>query len=406
MAVWAPRSPRSGSGRTGHDAQVNGAENPAHRARVLSGPRALAELGQGLDDLHAAVRAPVTARRPWLETWARCFTDHEPWIVCVESLDGRLEGVAPLARRRGRGLTTVVALGHGPSDQVRLAARDPSSATALASAVARALRGIQGPWRLRVEQVPEADPVVGGIAALLPNAALVPGDAAPTLRLDRGRDPSAYISRNSRQVASSKRNRMRRAGLEISLDVTRDPGRIEAILPEIERVHRRRDAALVRRSDLDDPRAAAFWREVISLHAGRGEVQVVELRLSGRLAAYVLGFLDQGAFRMWDGRFDPDFSQVSAGRVAMQEAVAAVVRDEALHEFDWMRGEEPYKLRLCSEVVPARHLLAWSSPLVRAADRWPARTRDALRDARDRSPALRRAWLAAKARILLRGPRR
>ena len=386
-------------------AELSVAGTGTRTIRLVAGPDALAQLDRELDDLHAATNAPTTARRPWLETWVRSFDDHEPWCLVVEG-GGRLDAAALLARRRGRGVTTVVALGHGPSDQVRFPARHPASAEALASGMARALHSLRGPWRLRVEQLPAGDPVAERLAAHLGHSEQVPGDGSPTLHLDQGREPSAYISRNSRQVASTMRNRMRREGLELAIEVTRDPAAVVAMLPEIERVHRRRDEHLVRRSDLDDPRRAAFWRSVIALHAERGEVQVLSLRLSGRLAAYVLGFVDGDTYRMWDGRFEPDFARFSAGRVAMQEAVAAVVRDETLREFDWMRGEEPYKLRMCSEIVPATHLLAWSSAAVREADRWPARAAAALRRARDRSPRLQRAWLAAKARVVLPAPPR
>jgi CelD/BcsL family acetyltransferase involved in cellulose biosynthesis len=371
--------------------------------RLLRGPGVLGELGERLDDLLAATGAPITARRPWLETWIASYPDHTPWAIVVEG-PGGLDAVALLAARRGGGRTRVVGLGHGPSDHARLPARTPEAAAALGEAVAGALGAIGGPWSLRIEQLPAADPVAREIARRLPGGATVPGDGSPAMVFDRGREFATYVSRNSRGVASTMRNRMRRDGLALEVEGLRDVERVAAALPEVERVHRDRDAQLVRRSDLEDPRMARFWREVMVLLAGRGELELLTLRLNGALAAYLVGLLDVDSYRMWDGRFAEAFGWYSPGRVVDQVAFASALGEARFAEFDWMRGEEPYKLRNSSQVAPAEHLVAWSSPVVRAVDEWPRRSKEALKRARDRNPHLRSAWLAVKGRLLLRKP--
>src|SRR4029077_21077166 len=79
--------------------------------QVIRGQRALDGMAEALDDLHAATATPVTARRPWLQTWLSCFPE-EPLIVAVWSGE-RLEAVAPLAQHRRLGITETVAMGNG-----------------------------------------------------------------------------------------------------------------------------------------------------------------------------------------------------------------------------------------------------------------------------------------------------
>jgi CelD/BcsL family acetyltransferase involved in cellulose biosynthesis len=183
--------------------------------------------------------------------------------------------------------------------------------------------------------------------------------------------------------------------------VERRSGAAEA-LPEVERVHRDRDAQLVRRSQLEDPRMLAFWYATIALHAERGELELVTLRLNGTLAGYVVGMLDEDAYRLWDGRFAGEFKWYSPGRLADQAALASALEDERFREFDWMRGAEEYKLRNSNRIDPAVHLVAWSGRTVRAAEEWPRRSKAWMKRTRDRSTVMRKAWLAVKGKFIVR----
>jgi CelD/BcsL family acetyltransferase involved in cellulose biosynthesis len=362
----------------------------------------LEELGGALDDLLAEVHAPMTARRPWLQTWIECYTDLEPFAIAIEDEHGRLEAVALLASRRRRGRTEIVALGDGPCDQLRLPARSPEAAAALAQAVVRAMGARRGAWTLRFEQLPQEDPVATEVVRLLKGAALVPGDGSPAMAFDQGRDFKAYVGHNSRGVAKTMRNRMKRNGLELAIEGVRDAERIIEALPEVERVHRDRDAQLVRKSQLEDPRMLRFWHTAIARQAERGELELMTLRLNGTLAGYVVGLLDVDSYRLWDGRFAAEFSWYSPGRLVDQAALASALEEERFGEFDWMRGEEEYKLRNSSHVAPAQHLVAWSSGAMRAADEWPRRSKAALKRFRDRNRFLKKSWLAVKGRVVVR----
>ena len=347
---------------------------PSVVVRHLSGRAALETCAAAYDQLTEALGAPITARRPWLQTWVDCYPDWQSWVVLVERDDVPVAAAA-LATRSLPGLLRVVGMGYGPSDAARLLALDEEAARALAGGIADGLRG-RGPWWLYLQQLPEHDRVTRHLSGVLPVSQVEPGDGMPRVCVDR-RDPDAYLSKNTRKALAKIRNRLKAAGLQAELAWTQDPEDIEALQPELAAVHRARDEALGRRSDQDDPRAAAFHREVLRRHAARGEVDLLTVRLRGQLAAYVCGFRDGAALRSWDNRLAPAWAEFSAGRIANSEAVRHVVDSGHYDELDWMRGEEPYKLQSATDVVPTMHVSAWSSPAVRSALQVLARARDA-----------------------------
>jgi CelD/BcsL family acetyltransferase involved in cellulose biosynthesis len=178
--------------------------------------------------------------------------------------------------------------------------------------------------------------------------------------------------------------RLEKGGHVVEQTWTEDAADIEQALPEIARVHRARGESQAHRIDHDDPRAAAFHREVISRHAMAGLVHLFTLRIDGDLAAFVVGIRDGATLRVWNNRLNPAWAHVSAGRVANAAAVRLVVDDTRFTALDWMRGVEPYKLSSATEVIATEQLRAWSS---RSA-RLPAHAHDLARRTRDRSPAV------------------
>jgi hypothetical protein len=134
-----------------------------------------------------ALRAPVTARGPWLAAVlgtgaarplpARLV--HRPAAVVVEAHpQGRPDAVAFLALHRRGPLTTVTLLGQdaaplpGGRPAARLLARDERAAGLLAGGVLDLLHRFRGPWRLRLAGLPLGDPVLRALAAELPAAVL------------------------------------------------------------------------------------------------------------------------------------------------------------------------------------------------------------------------------------------
>jgi CelD/BcsL family acetyltransferase involved in cellulose biosynthesis len=373
--------------------------------RFMSGRTTLQQLGSALDDLHAATEVPITGRRTWLQVWADCHDTHEPWAFVVDGPGGRLEAAALLAARRRAGLLDIVALGHGPSDYACLPARTPDAARTLASGMAHALKRSAWSWRLRLEQLPLHDAMTTELAAILPNAVTVAGDNAPRIRFGHAREIEGYLSRNSRSMLANRINRLAKAGITPTFAHLRDRQEVEGVLADLEVVRRKRDAALLRLCDLDQPEAACFWRNIIVVLAGRGEAEVTTLRFGDQLAAYCVCFLDGSVSRYWDGRFLPGWDRFSPGALVLQAAVKRALADPRFDEFDWMRGEERFKQSASNDVIGTQRLLAWSSVATRTITEAPGRAKMVLKDFKDRHETLQRAWRAGKALRISRASR-
>lgn len=333
-------------------------------ARQVHGPDALAVLAPVYDTLAGHGDAPVTARWAWLATWADTHPSWQPLAVVVEDGQRGIVGAALLMHRRRGPLVDIAALGHGQSDYARFPARDPEAGARLAEATAAAVRDLGVLRRLRLDGFPRADPVLDQLAARLPGTSVVAGEGAPVVRLAAGVDPASSGRREARTMARRGRNRLATDGHVPTLDVVTDPGRVAALMPELEQLHRARDHSVRGRSDIDDPEDHAFWRAICADAAGQGLLEVSTLRVDDELAAYVVAFLDGSTYRVWDPRISPAHARYNPGHVLRADVLARVAADGRFDALDWMRGEERYKLSTTSEVVALDRVLAWSPPLL------------------------------------------
>ena len=235
------------------------------RARVVREVRAAAPL-------MADLRAPVTARGPWLTAvlneGAARLPRLRPVAVVVEPHEqGRPSGVAFLTvRRRGVG-TSVTLLGEGRlplpagSPPARLLTRDEATAGLLAGGVLQLLASVRGPWTLRLSGLPLGDPTLRALAARLPTAVLA-------------------NRRSSRLV-----DELDAVG---PVERSRDPRVLELRLP-----------ALLDREP--DPRARAFLRAGARLHAAIGRLEVAVVARGDDVRAGLLTLLDGDDRRVWWG---------------------------------------------------------------------------------------------------------
>jgi hypothetical protein len=235
------------------------------RARVVREVRAATPL-------MATLRAPVTARGPWLTAAlntaaARRFGGRPVAVVVEPHPQGRPEALALLVLRR-RGPRTVVSLlgadvaplpgGRPPA---RLLARDESAAALLADGILGLLGRLRGPWALRLAGLPLGDPTVRDLAGRLPTAVL--GNARSAALVDE----------------------LDRLG---PVDRTRDPARIDRALPDL----------LDRQPDR---RAGEFLRTAARVHAAAGQLELAAVPGDDGPRAGLLTLLDGADRWPWWG---------------------------------------------------------------------------------------------------------
>jgi CelD/BcsL family acetyltransferase involved in cellulose biosynthesis len=366
-----------------------GWQSPVPQARLIRGRAQLLRALQAAEDLFEHTRAPVCARALWVSTWLAAVPAVDPVAVVVEAGD-RLTGLACLAVSRRGPLRTVTLAADGPSDYGWLPARDAASAAALADGVADLLGTVRRPWRLRLSQLPLHDPVAARLLAVLPGARTVPGQGCPQLTFGPERVLERHLSASGRRSARHARTRLAASGHSVRVERTSDPAAVRCLLPDLVAMHRARDHSRGRRSDLDDDTRRLFYIRVICRLADAGAIDVPTLWLDDRLAAFFVGIRDGDTYRSWDGRISSDWPHLPLGRVLRTELLAALLADPAVAGVDWMRGELQHKMHAVSHVLPTEHLLAESSPPVRAAGDCATAARRILRAA---TPDRVRHWI-------------
>lgn len=373
-------------------------------ARVDVGPMALQRISAAYEDLGRRTNAPLTARMFWLEPWFRAFK-WEPLVVSVPDRAGGLAAAAVLARRRSFGATSVVNAGLGVCDEFRMPALTPDAATALADGIVAAVQAEARPWRLHLEQVAEADTVLGRIHRRLAECVVDEGQELPRLRLDRSCDPDSYGSRSFRAQVRRARRAAGAAGVDVRFDYVSDPTAIGHLLPTLQAIRARRDREALRVSSIETGAGVAYWRGIITAAAATSRLETAVMRCNGGIAAFALVLLDGSDYSVWDPRMNPAWARFSPGVVLHADMVARAHDDPRWKTVNFMRGATPLKLRIATEQTATRTLTAWSSPAARRREYQTAMAR-----ARVRGFAAEHSWaeqgyvLAKRAYLRLRTP--
>jgi CelD/BcsL family acetyltransferase involved in cellulose biosynthesis len=329
----------------------------------ITGPAALGDATEWMEQVHAELGVSLLAGRRWLESWTRAFPRWEPWVLTLLAGDEPL-AVAPLTRRRGRSGVEVVSMGASQLNESPVVARDELGVAGLAASIAHALESLDSPWSLRLPQLPTGSPLTSALQEYLAPTVVKPGSPRPVMRLDRSHAPARMLSSNTRSALAKARNRVEREGHRLQFEWVGEWARIRELLPEIMSIHRARDLELRGMSLLDDPEEADFYQQVLVRHAELWRVLVV--RIDEALAGYAICLADRRTLRVWDNRVSPYWRRYSAGLIANAEVVVSAAGDPAFDEVDWGCGVQRYKASMSNQVVQAETLQAWSSATLRA----------------------------------------
>src|SRR5205823_1558429 len=108
------------------------------------------------------------------------------------------------------------------------------------------------------------------------------------------------------------------------------------------RLHQRRWRGRGLPGQFASGRVRAFHREVAQQCATRGWLRLHTLRLDGRIQAVLYCFHYGGGGYYYLGGFEPELARYSPGTVLTAHAIRSAI-DEGAREFDFVRGDEPYK---------------------------------------------------------------
>ncbi|MEO0249920.1 MAG: GNAT family N-acetyltransferase [candidate division WOR-3 bacterium] len=310
------------------------------RAERVEGFDEIAELIRFSEPWAKAHSSGIQMEAWWLLPWLEALAQ-KPFAIVIR------DGNDPVAlgffeRRRAslaiRGLVrkrVLTFLSQGPSDFSDILLAPDVRPADLAPVFAEALKIVPKVDEIRLEQFPESSAFARPLSDAT-GAKLLDWVKVYFSDLRAGYDALwRGAGRNARRDIHKKERRLRES-FEIGYDVIREAD--EALLSEIVSLNQKRKD---RRSPFIGKRAG-FTLRMIRECQDAGELLVFTMRANGSLISYRLGFLRDGVFYDWNTSYDPEFFDLSPGKVQLAHALRWCV-DTELKEFNFMRGDEDYK---------------------------------------------------------------
>jgi CelD/BcsL family acetyltransferase involved in cellulose biosynthesis len=304
----------------------------------------------------AAVSSPFQSPE-WLLSWWPFQGSGELFTVCVRQ-SGRLIGLAPMFILRWNERRQVTFIGNGVSDQLGFIV-DRACARETAAAILEAIAGHRDRWDLCDLQDLPPESVLGRVT---------PPQSLQYARRDQYVCCSVPLPESADEFAAGlphglRRNLRRyRQKLEQCGRVmfeTADDGNVQEHIDALMCLHRERWRA----KRHDDGMLAAgnierFHRAAASALHRADVARFHALRLDGRIVASVYAMLEKERAFSYLGGFDPALEAFSPGSLILEYAMRRSI-EEGAREFDFLRGEEAYKLTWGAQRRSSWRLLLW-----------------------------------------------
>jgi CelD/BcsL family acetyltransferase involved in cellulose biosynthesis len=323
----------------------------------------------------------------WVHTWRRHLGQDRELSVLAVRQDGALVGIAPLVLDRARPerlspLATLEFLGTGEvgSDYLDLIAKPGFEGHVLSAVAAHVSRARTA---LRLRRFEPLSALAAELATKLADsgwrASPAGTETCPFIRLG-GHTWDSYLASLGPEHRSNVRRRLRKLETTGTMSFERvvSEEQRREVLPALVRLHNQRWQERGGSEAFHNKALVAFHDELTRLALARGWLRLFALRLDGRVAAALYGFLYEGHFSFYQSGFDPREARLGLGLAAMGLAIKSAIEEGAV-EYDLLHGDEPYKFLWCRE---ARRLEQLDLFPPTAAGRIAQQAAEAIRGAR------------------------
>lgn len=281
----------------------------------------------------------------WASSWYDCFGDGAATQVGLWTHGDRLDGLAAVGRSREP-------LGPGRLGERfalprwQILGSGPGGADHLGFPCADELRSDVLEWVLGRGGAVRLDSLDRSWAAELRSAGMVDPHPTRTYRTSLVGSPRPGSKKLWKHIARSRRQLLER-GVEFDQLSGRDIDR-EALSALFSLHGARSDRA---------GRSTTFTAARLEFHTHLAQRStdvhrsfLVRARCGGELVGALYGFMDASAWHYYQSGWDPAFEKASLGSVLIGDAIDLAAEHGAI-TFDFLRGDEPYKLRFGAECV-------------------------------------------------------
>lgn len=320
----------------------------------------------------------------WLSTWWDFYreTNSRLLLLGVYDSSGELAGLAPWHVERDPWAGRVVRfLGSGEvcSDYLTILA-EPESAHAVARAVAAWLDESRDWDAIELDGMSADDAAIQELVQTLGHAGHCVV-SQPASRAWRTQLPSAwpdYVQGLRKQRRGGVRTLERRffdTG-RATIQTATDGASLARGLEVLAYLHQRRRESLGDAGCFASPRFHAFLAEAAARFLATGQLRLQWTELDGQVVAAAFCLLGASGVYYYQSGIEPDAMQQKPGWLQLIGTLKQVIA-EGYTEFDFLRGDEPYKLDWRAEPWPlAKVRIASHRPLARWRHRgWLAQQR-------------------------------
>lgn len=274
----------------------------------------------------------------WAATWWRHFGgSRRPHLIAVRE-GSDLVGLAPLALSRFP-WRVLRAIGTGVSDYLHPLARDGYAAP-VSDSIRSHLRDLTDVDYVDWHGLRETEPLAGGLLRARPQVA----DLCPVLQLPATWD--VYLRGLSKSLRYEAR-RMEKgpyADGSARIHTATTPADARRFLGALFDLHARRWKRRGLPGAFSRRRVQRFHEDYVALAAATGRLRLSVLEHDGAPIGAIYAMRSgQGTFFYQSG-FDPEAKALSPGTVLVAASIRRAIEDGCA-EFDFLRGEEAYKLR-------------------------------------------------------------
>jgi CelD/BcsL family acetyltransferase involved in cellulose biosynthesis len=293
----------------------------------------------------------------WMLRWRLCMgRGHDLFIVTVREPEGRLAAIAPLYISRQAGVLQIRRLGFlgdslVGSDYLDIVV-DKAKRTAVLQCLADFIISNKKEW----DYIDLADTLSQSNAAGLcenlvqrrMRADIETSSVCPYIVLPASAE--AYL--NSLGARTRKRLRYHLRSLEregkVDFTIARSGADLEHAYERLLDLHRTRLRTQGRESAFVEPRVNVFHRAVLGALASEGRARIYLLTLDGEPISALYALSAGSRMFFYQSGMDPNYGRFSVGSLLIQYAIEDAIRGQ-LSEFDFLRGDEPYKLSWTSQ---------------------------------------------------------
>ncbi len=284
---------------------------------------------------HRQKTPQVFQHQAWAQAFIESFCQRGRWLIMVAREQGQVTALLPLWEDTKSGVWRLIG---SPNSDYQYLLGDENTVAGMMSKLAAA-----GVKTLRFEAMPEGQALWQALRA--GGHPVVKSSAPVACRYMALTEATALALRLKKGMKDNERRLSKLGALSLRV-IAPGEEQLQALEVLFEQ-HRQKWNAMERTSQFNDERSCEFYRRLCRTPAIAPLLHLSVLEAGERILACHLGFIHGSSFIYYKPTYDP--AQKGSGRVMMGRLLEEALR-LGLREFDFTRGDEPYKIELATGV--------------------------------------------------------